>query len=325
MGELRLNTTFLTPVQEDLLKVEVLMRSQADQHHPDLRAALELLISAGGKRIRPSITLLTGKMLGAPEDRITTLAAAIELLHTATLVHDDLIDGSLLRRGIPTLNSKWTPAATVLTGDFIFSRAAKLAADTGSIELMNVFATTLSTIVSGEITQLFSSHCQVNQDDYFRRIYAKTASLFETAATTAAILSPVDEKTIEDMRCYGYGIGIAFQIIDDILDFTGDQTRVGKPVGSDLMQGIITLPTIRYIELYPDDPDGVALCSGKCLNEVHSSRMIESIRNSSAIKIARNEAMTFIVKALESLNNCPDTPERQSLIEIAEYITQRTL
>lgn len=325
MGELRLNTTFLTPVQEDLLKVEVLMRSQADQHHPDLRAALDLLISAGGKRIRPSISLLTGKMLGAPEDRITTLAAAIELLHTATLVHDDLIDGSLLRRGIPTLNSKWTPAATVLTGDFIFSRAAKLAAETGSIELMDVFAATLSTIVNGEITQLFSSHCQVNQDDYFRRIYAKTASLFETAATTAAILSPVKEKYIEDMRCYGYGIGIAFQIIDDILDFTGDQTMVGKPVGGDLMQGIITLPTIRFIELYPDDPDGITLCSGKCLNEVHSARMIDAIRNSSAIKMARDEAERYIVKALKNLYNCPNTPERQSLVEIAEYIIQRTL
>src|SRR5450759_2356384 len=140
---LNLSVSFLVPVQEDIQAVEDLMRSQAEGRHPDLKAALDLLLSSGGKRIRPTLTLLSGKMLGAPDDRLITLAAAIELLHTATLVHDDLIDGSLLRRGIPTLNSKWTPAATVLTGDFIFARAAKLAADTGSVALMKVFATTL--------------------------------------------------------------------------------------------------------------------------------------------------------------------------------------
>ena len=128
------------------------MLAQADQHHPDLGVALEHLLSSGGKRVRPAVALLTGSMLGGDLDRLVTLGAAIELLHTATLVHDDLIDGSILRRGITTLNAQWMPAATVLTGDFIFARAAKLAAETNSIPVMHLFAETLAMIVNGEIT-----------------------------------------------------------------------------------------------------------------------------------------------------------------------------
>src|SRR5512146_1835864 len=148
-SRLSFNVSFLVPVQEDIHAVESLIRSQAEGRHPDLKAALDLLLSSGGKRIRPTLTLLTGKMLGADWQRLITLSAAIELLHTATLVHDDLIDGSLLRRGMPTLNSQWTPGATVLTGDFLFASAAKLAADTESIPVMRIFAKTLTVIVNG--------------------------------------------------------------------------------------------------------------------------------------------------------------------------------
>src|SRR5450830_616922 len=152
---LNLNVSFLVPVQEDIQAVEDLMRSQAEGRHPDLKAALDLLLSSGGKRIRPTLTLLVGKMLGADYQRLITLAAAIEMLHTATLVHDDLIDGSLLRRGLPTLNAQWTPGATVLTGDFLFARAAALTSETDSVRVMNVFARTLMIIVNGEINQMF--------------------------------------------------------------------------------------------------------------------------------------------------------------------------
>ncbi len=158
LGNNGLNTaSFFTPVQEGLQEVEALLRSQSDGAHPDLGTALEHLLSSGGKRIRPALGLLTGQMLGAPHDKLITLAAAVELLHTATLVHDDLIDGALLRRGNPTLNARWSPPATVLTGDFIFARAAKLAADTDHLPLMKLFAETLAVIVNGELTQLFSA------------------------------------------------------------------------------------------------------------------------------------------------------------------------
>src|SRR3990170_2590696 len=169
------------------------MRTQSDGHHSALGAALDHLLSSGGKRVRPAVALLTGGMLGADRDRLVTLGAAIELLHTATLVHDDLIDGALLRRGIATLNSQWTPAATVLTGDFIFARAAKLAAETNSVPVMRMFAITLATIVNGELTQLFASRGIANQENYFQRIYAKTASMFELATAASTMLSPEDD------------------------------------------------------------------------------------------------------------------------------------
>ena len=151
------NVTFISPIQAQLQLVEARLQSQADGRHPDLRAALGQILAAGGKRIRPTITLLVGNMLGAPEDKLVTLGAAMELLHTATLVHDDLIDGSLLRRGMPTLNARWSPAATVLTGDFLFARAAQFAADTDHLPLMKLFAKTLAVIVNGELTQMFSA------------------------------------------------------------------------------------------------------------------------------------------------------------------------
>ena len=319
------NASFLIPVQEDIRAVETLMRSQADEHHPDLNTALDLLLSSGGKRIRPSITLLIGKMLGASRDRLITLSAAIELLHTATLVHDDLIDGSLLRRGMATLNSQWSPGATVLTGDFLFARAAVLAADTKSIPVMKIFSNTLSVIVNGEITQLFASRCKVSREDYFKRIYAKTASLFETSACTAAMISPVDENTVDAMRNYGYQIGMAFQIVDDILDFTGDQSTVGKPVGSDLRQGLITLPALIYIENQPNDPDAQALYNGECLNDDQINRLVSSIHNSKAVQISLDEACNYVQLALNVIRRQPNNPLRKSLEELAEYIVQRKL
>src|SRR3990170_2418606 len=144
------------------------MRAESNGHHPDLGAALDHLLSSGGKRVRPAVALLTGGMLGADPGRLIILAAAIELLHTATLVHDDLIDGALLRRGMPTLNAHWTPAATVLTGDFIFARAARLAAETASVEVMRAFAETLSVIVNGEITQMFDHRGIPTRENYFQ-------------------------------------------------------------------------------------------------------------------------------------------------------------
>ena len=323
---LNLSVSFMTSVKTDIEAVEKLMRAQADDRHPDLQAALDLLLTSGGKRIRPNLTLLVGKMFGADDQRLVTLAAAIELLHTATLVHDDLIDGSLLRRGMPTLNSQWSPGATVLTGDFLFASAAKLASDTNSIPAMSMFAKTLTVIVNGEITQLFDSRCQVNRSDYYQRIYAKTASLFETSAATAAIISDVAPEKIEVLRKFGYEIGMAFQIIDDILDFTGEQETLGKPVGSDLRQGLVTLPAIYYVEQNPDDPDTQSLREGHCFNsDMQMNRLVASIRKSKSIKQAQQEANEFIDRGLQSLRRLPECSERQALEDLANYIISREL
>ncbi|MHB8193639.1 MAG: polyprenyl synthetase family protein [Bellilinea sp.] len=319
-------TSFFIPVQEQIHRVEGLMRSQAEGHNPDLKAALDHLIASGGKRIRPTLTILTGRMLGADENRAVTLAAAIELLHTATLVHDDLIDGSLLRRGIPTLNSRWSPGATVLTGDFLFARAAKLAADTESVPAISLFATTLGIIVNGEITQLFNSRCRADREEYYQRIYAKTASLFETCTTCAALISPVDQETTDLVRQYGYDIGMAFQIIDDVFDFTSDQSKLGKPVGSDLRQGLITLPTLHFLENHPDDEDAQEIISGDCLYyDEQVGRLVEKIRASDAIASSLVEANNYVDQALEKLQRLPACPERSYLEELTLYITRRNV
>jgi geranylgeranyl pyrophosphate synthase len=299
------------------------MRAQADDRHPDLRAALEHLLVAGGKRVRPTLVLLTGNMLGGDPERLITLGAAVEMLHTATLVHDDLIDGSLLRRGTPTINARWSPAATVLTGDFIFARAAKLAAETDHLPLMKLFAETLAVIVNGELTQLFSSRGLINRENYYQRIYAKTASLFEMCTRAAAMVSPADGDTIEAMRQFGYQTGMAFQIVDDILDFTGEQAAVGKPVGSDLLQGLVTLPAIYYTETHPDDPDVRLLEEGGWGHRERMERLVESIRTSDAIQQAMAEAEQAVERALALLGPFQAGVEREALAGLARYIVDR--
>jgi geranylgeranyl pyrophosphate synthase len=314
---------FFPPVQDRIQKVENQMREISTDHHPELRAALEHLLSSGGKRIRPVVALLTGDILGADPEKITTLAAAIELLHTATLVHDDLIDGSYLRRGIPTLNASWSPAATVLTGDYIFACAARLAANTGSVSVMQEFSDTLAMIVNGEIKQMFTKPSGDYRNEYLDRIHAKTASMFVLATSAAALLSPKCEQSIDAARRYGYGIGMAFQIIDDVLDFTGEQERIGKPVASDLRQGLITLPTICYLEAMPDDPDLQLLFSGTNFNHARITRVINSILESGAIEASVREANQYIEQALEALADLPHSPERQHLEDLASYIVDR--
>jgi geranylgeranyl pyrophosphate synthase len=271
------------------------------------------------------VALLTGEMLGGNDDRLVTLAAAIELLHTATLVHDDLIDGALLRRGIATLNAQWSPAATVLTGDFIFARAARLAAETESVAVVSLFSETLATIVSGEITQMYTSRGLASRENYDKRIYAKTASLFVLATVAAALLSPVDDKAIEAVRSFGYSIGMAFQIVDDILDFTGEQATVGKPVASDLRQGLVTLPALYYLESYPNDPDMAVVLGDNHASEPVMERLVASIRQSGAIQRAMNDAQNYVERGLEVLCRFDENTSRNALESLARYFVSRQL
>jgi geranylgeranyl pyrophosphate synthase len=265
-------------------------------------------------------------MVGAELERVITLAAAIELLHTATLVHDDLIDGSLLRRGMRTLNSQWSPGATVLTGDFMFACAAKLASDTNSIPVMSLFSKTLTVIVNGEISQLFTSRCRADRQDYYERIYAKTASLFETSAQAAGLTGSADAQTVEALRVFGYNIGMAFQIVDDILDFTGEQGTLGKPVGSDLRQGLVTLPAICYLETHPDNALSQMILSGRCVEmNTEINQLIDNIRASSAIGMAMQEAYEFVDRGLAALNTFPASPARDALQALATFFLQREL
>jgi geranylgeranyl pyrophosphate synthase len=275
--------------------------------------------------IRPTLVLLAAGIFGAEREKVINLAAAIELLHTATLVHDDLIDGALLRRGSPTLNTKWSPAATVLAGDYLFARAAELAAATDSIQVMKIFAKTLATIVSGEVNQLFTSKGLVSRDDYFKRIYAKTASLFESALHTTALISTQDMKAVGLMKQYGYEIGMAFQIVDDILDFTGEQTRVGKPVANDLRLGLATLPVIIYFETDPKDLEIRDVLLGRVRDEEQITNLVQKIRESGAVHSALAEAQHFIDRAVDAAVGMPAGQEQKALIEVANYIVKREI
>lgn len=301
------------------------MRAQVDSNqHPGLKAALEHLMSAGGKRIRPTLGLLVGNLLGGSHEKLITLSASVEMLHTATLVHDDLIDGALLRRGAPTLNARWSPPATVLTGDFLFARAAKLAAEADYLPLMKLFAETLAVIVGGELTQMFASRGSLSRENYHQRIYAKTASLFEMSTLAAAMVSTEDESIRQAMKTYGYEIGMAFQVVDDILDYAGDQTAVGKPLGSDLLNGLVTLPAIYYAEAHPNDPDIRAIPEGGWTDTERVARLVERIRQSNAIQQAMDEARAHVERALNILEQFHPSTERRALEELARYIVDRS-
>lgn len=315
----------IAPVQPELRAVEVKMRALSGEHQETLAYALEHLLAAGGKRLRPALTMLSARLFDAPMERSIALAAAVEMLHTATLVHDDLVDGALMRRGIPTLNAHWTPAATVLTGDYLFARAAELAAQAESVPVMKIFAHTLTVIVNGELTQMFQGPGTASREGYFKRIDGKTASLFAVAAEAPALLAEADDKAVAAMRTFGREAGMAFQIVDDVLDFTSDEAHLGKPAGSDLRQGLITLPALCYLDQHPADPHLAKLLNGHAGDAMLVERVVSSVRESGAIEAALNEARTYVERAQAVLASVPDNEYRQTLSELVEVFVDRSL
>lgn len=314
---------FQTQVQDLLPEVEARMRVQTEGYHPILKEALDQLLDSGGKRVRPTVVLLVSAMLGVEKQLSIDLAAAVELLHTATLVHDDLIDGADVRRGKPTLNATWSAAPTILTGDFLFSQAAWLGAQVGSTEVMRMFASTLSTIVNGEITQIFERNALTDREAYMQRIYAKTASMFELAARAPAFLVGKKEQFGESLRSYGYSIGMAFQMVDDILDFSSDEAVMGKPVASDLRLGLITLPTLYYLEANPADDRLLKLQHGDKLPEPEMNALVTDIRESGALSSSKEEAYQLIKDAQAALTDLPNVSEHIALVDLAEYVVER--
>ena len=227
-------------------------------------------------------------------------------------------------RGIPTINAQWSTPATVLTGDFVFARAAKLAADVNLVPVMQLFAETLAIIVNGEITQLFGRQDKSNRKDYESRIHAKTASLFEAATKSAAIVSKLSLEQIDLIRQFGYEVGMAFQIVDDILDFTSEQETVGKPVANDLRQGIVTLPVIYYLEKEPNNPVLEKILKKQEVLPEEFENLILSIRSSGSIESSMTEAGEYISRSLDILSEFPECQARTSLIDLARFIVQRT-
>lgn len=314
---------FHAQVQTQLPEVEERMRRVADGYHPELGHALEQLLGSGGKRVRPTVTLLVAGMLDAPHAHAVTVAAAVEMLHTATLVHDDLIDGATLRRGEPTLNALWNSAATILAGDFLFSQAAWLGAQAESVDVMQMFAKTLSIIVNGEVNQIFTRNSFPTRAEYDQRIYAKTASMFELAAKAPAHLAGVFPQYGELLNTYGNSIGMAFQVVDDVLDFSSDEDTLGKPTASDLRHGLVTLPTLYYLDMQPGDARVAQLLQGDSLQETEIDTLIADIRSSGALQQANEEAHRYVRLAQDALQSLPACAERDGLADLAEYVVER--
>lgn len=302
------------------------MREGAAAHYEQLGTVLDYLLSSGGKRLRPALVLMIARFGTANHDKAIALAAAVEMLHTATLVHDDVVDNALVRRGNPTLNATWPHGATVLMGDYLFAKAANLAAQTEHVRIISIFSDTLMVICSGELEQIFSRVGGVpTLDEYHRRIYAKTASLFAAGAETGAILGGLPESQVQALRDYGHYLGMAFQIIDDVLDFTGDQVNLGKPVANDLRHGIVTLPAILFLEKRPGSQALQRIVDQETLEDSEVLALVEEIRASGAVEAAVDEARQFTARACEALSLLPDSQYRRAMHDLAQFVVDRSV
>lgn len=311
-------------IQETLSLVEERLLDRNPNQHRIMTDAAIQLIEAGGKRIRAAICLLTAGIFEADLDSSISLAAGVEMLHTATLVHDDTLDEAALRRGKPTLNVGKNARFSILIGDYFFARAAKLVAETENLDIMKLFSETLMTILNGEVSQQFS-RWQIDRKGYYERIYAKTGAMFVLAAKSAAMLGAADEDELLALEKYGYYIGKAFQIVDDVLDFTSKQAQLGKPVGSDLREGIFTLPVILYAERYPNDPDLKLLMDSQQSDHPAAENLITSIRNSTVIDEATNEAKELISRGQGALEEVGYSQYTQTLSSVANSIVNRNI
>ncbi len=308
------------PIQSELQEMETRLRQAVRVEYAPLTEIFEMLIDSGGKRIRPALCLLATKFHPTDPEQMYTLAIATELVHAATLIHDDLIDRSTTRRGNPTINSRWSGTATVLAGDFLLARAADIVASIENFKVMRIFARTLMTICEGEIRQDFArAHWPPNRTEYYRHIESKTASLFVAATEGGALLSGAPAEEVAALRAYGRHLGMAFQMVDDILDFTANESELGKPVGSDLRQGIFTLPVFYYLE---DDTRAASL---RDFISAEVEQLIEAIRQSPAIVAAKAEAQRTAQAARDALAIFPDNPYRRALSDLADYVVERTL
>jgi geranylgeranyl pyrophosphate synthase len=316
----------LAPVAGDIALIDDTLRSIATLDFPLIRQGVEAIIAAGGKRLRPAILFLSASFHKYDIERLVPMAAAIELLHTASLVHDDTIDNALMRRGLPTLNSIMDEGTTVLVGDFLFARSAVLSTMGGVLRATRIFAESLVTITEGEIEQKFSTHHMTDSvEQYYKRIYSKTAVLFAAAGEIGAVLSEAPEDDVQRLRNYARQVGMAFQIVDDILDIHSTTEQLGKPVGGDLRQGTITLPTMFYLETADagSREEVRRVIEGTDRSDEMVARAIRKINGSDALDRSNDVARHFVEEAKASLAGFPDIPARQSLLDLADFAIRR--
>lgn len=316
-------------MQSDLDLVRDRVAEAAHIDFPIVSGMVRDIVQAGGKKLRPLLLLLAGKAFTYDRARLVTAAAGVELLHTASLVHDDSIDRAAIRRGQPTLNSQLNTGSVILIGDFLFAQSAILAAATDSTRVVSVFASTLGDICDGQLREMLSAHILTqDRDEYFKRIYGKTASLFAGAAEMGAVIGGATEPEIQQLRGFGSDLGMAFQIIDDVLDLREDSHELGKPAGNDLRQGVVTLPTMLYVEALPEGSDDVETLERVVVGDETDPEVIdaviERIRHSDALDRAIDIANGYVDDAIERLDVVRDTNVRARLRELLDLTISRS-
>lgn len=315
------------PVRAELAQVEAKLLALSDtaiREIPELAPLLNHVLSHGGKRVRPALTLLAANFFPQDAEKPLNMATGVELLHLATLIHDDTVDDADLRRGSASVSGRWGKQVAVLFGDYLFAASATLVCDTGNLRVVRRFAATIMELASGEIIEYFNTfNPQQALARYYDRIYRKTASLFCTAAETGAALSGAAEAQVQALRDYGYNIGMAFQIVDDLLDLQGEERELGKPVGNDLLQGVLTLPTILLRERYPADNPIPALFQNP-QQDGNLRRALDLIHNSTIIPDCFAIVRDYCDRANRALTLLPPGPCRDSLESLADYVRERS-
>ena len=282
------------------------------------------LVNSGGKRIRPLICILTAKALGYKGNKLTQLASAIELLHTATLIHDDVVDESSSRRGKESIHKKWDNAHGVLVGDFVYSKAFQLMAGLRNPKIIKILADSTNIISEGEVLQLsLKNKAIISEKDYFEIIGRKTAELFKAASQSAAVLSGASNEVIKTAGDFAYSLGIAFQIQDDLLDYFGNKELTGKKIGKDFEEGKITLPLLRTIELTSNQNKKTILKLISKKDSLSLSKVIEIIKGSGALKEVQEICNSYIEDCLSKVSLFPDSIYKIKIQNIVKEVSER--
>ena len=306
-------------IAADMAQLETILQDVSRTEYSFIQDIVRAAFAHGGKRLRAAVALLSGRLVAAATAPALSLAASVETLHAASVVHDDLIDQSFIRRGHPTLNVHLSAETTVLAGDYLFARAAAFAAETGSPRVVRVFSECLMTMCAAELMRLSARRGVPSRDEYLARIHGKTAVLLATAAECGGILGAVDEIGASALRSYGEKLGLAFQIVDDVLDFVADSDGLGKPAGSDLRQGTLTLPAL-YAGVYGEAPLMDALAG-----DSHAlAEVINAVRDGGGAALALADARAYAEAAVAALSWFPPVVARHALERLAHVAVDRS-
>ena len=284
----------------------------------------QYIIDGGGKRLRPLLVILSAKISGYKGSSHLSLAAIIEFIHTATLLHDDVVDTSDLRRGKATANNKFGNAPSVLVGDFLYSRAFQMLVKVGNIDIMRAIADTTNAISEGEVQQLANAkNPGISEDIYKKVIFKKTAILFDVAAKIGAIIAGADSKNIKTLSNYGRHIGMAYQLMDDVLDYEGDSKNLGKNIGDDLTEGKMTLPLIYAMRNGESRQKSIIEEAIKNSNIERLDDILTIIKDTGGLKYSKSCASEHSKQAKQCLVNLPDSKEKQAMLQLAEFSVNR--